>query len=38
MIEIIGILLQLIIFLIIFSFPFTPELLNNSLRLKKKYT
>ena len=35
MIEIIGILLQLIIFLIIFSFPFTPELLNNSLGLKK---
>ncbi len=35
MIEIIGILLQLIIFLIIFSFPFTPELLNNSLGLRK---
>jgi len=35
MIEIIGILLQLIIFLIIFSFPFTPELLNNFLGLKK---
>tara|TARA_B110000977_G_C11040555_1_gene478713 strand:- start:356 stop:1678 length:1323 start_codon:yes stop_codon:yes gene_type:complete len=35
MIEIIGILLQLIIFLIIFSFPFTPELLNNYLGLKK---
>tara|TARA_B100000787_G_C16177945_1_gene290097 strand:+ start:243 stop:1565 length:1323 start_codon:yes stop_codon:yes gene_type:complete len=34
MIEIIGILIQLIIFLVIFSFPFTPKLLNNSFGLK----
>ncbi len=30
MIEIFSIFLQLIIFLIIFSFPFTPKILNNS--------
>ena len=35
MIEIIGILLQLIIFLVIFSFPFTPKILNDSLGLNK---
>ena len=28
--EIFSIILQLIIFLIIFSFPFTPKILNNS--------
>jgi len=35
MIEIIGILLQLIIFLVIFSFPFTPKILNDFLGLNK---
>ena len=33
MIEIFSIFLQLIIFLIIFSFPFTPKILNNSFNL-----
>ncbi len=33
MIEIFSILLQLIIFLIIFSFPLTPKILNNSFNL-----
>ena len=31
MIEIFSILCQLIIFITIFSFPFTPKILNNSI-------
>ena len=34
MIEILNILLQIFIFLIIFSFPFTKRSLNNTLKLK----
>ena len=34
MIEILNILLQIFIFLIIFSFPFTDRSLNNTLKLK----
>ena len=34
MIEILNILLQIFIFLIIFSFPFTERSLNNTLKLK----
>ena len=35
MTEILGILIQLFIFLIIFTFPFKPEVLNNYLNLKR---
>lgn len=35
MTEALSIFLQLLIFLILFSFPFTPKFLNNSLNLKK---
>ena len=37
MIEIFSILCQLIIFLTVFSFPFTPQILNNSIGLKKTF-
>jgi len=35
MTEALSIFLQLLIFLVLFSFPFTPKFLNNSLNLKK---
>ena len=37
MIEISGIFIQVLIFLLIFSFPFTPELLGNFFGLKKTF-
>ena len=37
MIEIIAIILQFIIFLLIFSFPFNPVILNNKLNSKKYF-
>ena len=37
MIEIFSILCQLIIFLTIFSFPFTPKILNDSIGSKKTF-
>ncbi len=37
MIEIIAIILQFIIFLLIFSFPFNPVILNNTLNSKKYF-
>ena len=37
MIEIFSILCQLIIFLTVFSFPFTPQILNNSIGSKKTF-
>ena len=37
MIEIFSILCQLIIFITIFSFPFTPKILNNSIGSKKTF-
>ena len=38
MIEILSIISQFLVFLIIFSFPLTPQILNNSLKLKKTFT
>ena len=37
MIEIIAIILQFIIFLLIFSFPFNPVILSNILNSKKYF-
>ena len=37
MIEVFSIFYQLVIFLIIFSFPFTPNILNDFIGLKKSF-
>ena len=37
MTEIFSIFIQLLIFLVLFSFPFTPKFLNNSFNLKQTF-